>query len=290
VFIFFPISGYCILAAVCRAENATLGHFLARRWRRIAPAYWASVALALAVAFAAAPFNRGLLGDYALGLPKWLSVLTLTQVWLGIGSVVNPVYWSLCYEEQFYIVMALTLVAPARYRLHFLMGVTLLSSVYHFSQWPAGWRIEGLFLAYWMEFSCGLAVFVWLRRPAQRAWAAAVFVLVAVAIAVSGSVGLMISAVASLAFIALAKHDDRIATTAPGAALMAIGAFSYSLYLVHVPIGGRIVNGLRRLPLPLLAPSIVAIPACVIAGWMFYTAVERRFLNASRPAPVRSYD
>jgi peptidoglycan/LPS O-acetylase OafA/YrhL len=285
VFVFFPISGYCILAAVWRAENASLGSFLARRWRRIAPPYWASIALTLAVAVAAAPFNRGSLTDYRLTTTTWLSVLTLTQVWLRAGSVVNPVYWSLCYEEQFYLVMGLTLLAPGRYRLHALMGVTILSGLYHFAQWPAGLRVEGLFLAYWLEFACGLAAFVWIRRPAHRAWAVAVFAIVAIAIAVSGSLGLMISAAAAVAFIALSKYDDLIASTNAGAALMGVGAFSYSLYLVHVPIGGRIVNGLHRLPLPLLVPTLVAIPGSLLAGWCFYSAVERRFLNAARPLP-----
>ncbi|MBZ5555752.1 MAG: acyltransferase [Acidobacteriia bacterium] len=285
VFVFFPISGYCILAAVCRAQNATLGHFLTRRWRRIAPPYWASIAVTLAVAVAAAPFNRGSLGDYQIGVTRWLSVVTLTQVWFGAGALINPVYWSLCYEEQFYLVMGLTLLAPGCYRLRLLMGVTILSGLYHFAQWPAGLRVEGLFLAYWLEFSCGLAAFVWIRRPAQRAWAATVFVIVAIAIAASGSVGLMISAAAAVAFIALSKYDAAIAATGAGAALMSVGAFSYSLYLIHVPIGGRIVNGLHRLPLPLLVPTLFAIPGSLVAGWCFYAAIERRFLNPGTTLP-----
>jgi peptidoglycan/LPS O-acetylase OafA/YrhL len=284
VFVFFPISGYCILAAVWRTENGTLTQFFARRWRRIAPPYWASIVVALVVAVAAAPFNHTSLRDYHLTPGTWLSMVTLTQVWLRAGSAVNPVYWSLCYEEQFYLIVGLTLLAPGRYRLPLLTAVTALSGLYQTSLWPARLRADGLFLAYWLEFACGLAAFVWIRRPAHRVWAAAIFAIVVMRIGLSADFPLLVSAGAAAAFIALSRYDSLIAATAAGAMLMRLGAFSYSLYLVHVPIGGRIVNTLRRLPLPLLVPSLVAIPASLLAGWSFYSTVERRFLNTTRPA------
>ena len=82
------------------------------------PPYWASVALVVIVAFVAAPFNGGKIGYLNIGWGRWLSVLSLTQVWVGAPEMLNPVYWTLCYEEQFYIVMALTLLvaepAPSR--------------------------------------------------------------------------------------------------------------------------------------------------------------------------------
>jgi peptidoglycan/LPS O-acetylase OafA/YrhL len=286
VFVFFPISGYCILAALWRDENATLGDFLRRRWRRIAPPYWASILLAVIVGFAAAPFNHYSLAYLDLGLSKWIAVLTLTQVWVHSGGVVNPVYWSLCYEEQFYLVVGLTLLAPARYRLYLLVFVSMVSALYHFAQWPASLRIEGLFLAYWLEFACGIAAFVWLRLPERRVWAIVMFSLIAVSAIASRSLGLTISAAASVAFIVLARFDDAIAATRIGTALISIGLFSYSLYLVHVPIGGRVVNGLLRIPLPLFVPSIIAVVVSLVAGWWFYTLVERRFLNVTPTLPA----
>ena len=35
VFLFFPISGYCILGALHSRQNSTLSAFFTRRWRRI---------------------------------------------------------------------------------------------------------------------------------------------------------------------------------------------------------------------------------------------------------------
>jgi peptidoglycan/LPS O-acetylase OafA/YrhL len=286
VFIFFPISGYCILAALWRDDQATLGDFLKRRWRRIAPPYWASILVAVMVGLAAAPFNHHALAYLDLGLSTWIAVLTLTQVWVHSADVVNSVYWTLCYEEQFYLVVGLTLLAPARYRLHLLVAVTVFSALYHFAQWPASLRIEGLFLKYWLEFACGIAAFVWLRLPELRVWAIVMFGLIAVSAIVSGSLGLTTSAAASVAFIVLARFDDAIASTRVGTALISIGLFSYSLYLVHVPIGTRVVGGLRRLPLPLLVPSMIAVVVSLVAGWWFYTLIERRFLNVTPTLPA----
>ncbi len=287
VFIFFPISGYCILAALWRDDKATLSGFLKRRWWRIAPPYWASILVAVVVGFAAAPFNGHSLPFLDLG-PKWIAVLTLTQVWVNSPNVVNSVYWTLCYEEQFYLVVGLTLLAPARSRLHLLVAVTAVSALYRSPQWPDSWRIEGLFLAYWLEFACGLAAFVWLRVPERRGWAIVLFGLIAVTAMTSGSVGLTTSAAAAMAFILLARFDDAIANSRAGTALISVGLFSYSLYLVHVPIGTRVVGGFKRLPLPLLVPSAIAVCVSLLAGWWFYTLVERRFLNAAPAQPARA--
>jgi peptidoglycan/LPS O-acetylase OafA/YrhL len=284
VFIFFPISGYCILAALMRSENATLPQFLRRRWRRIIPPYWASLVVVVVVAVASAPFNGGQVGYLNIGARQWMSVLTLTQVWIGKPEVLNPVYWSLCYEEQFYIVMALTLLASGPRRLHLLLAVTLIAAAYCLPFWPAQLRTSGLFLGYWLSFASGLAAFAWLHMPSHRWWALAVFGCVAIALAQTHDVALAISGAASLAFIALEPYDEALARTRVGTVLIGVGLFSYSLYLVHVPIAGRVVNGLRRLPLPLLVPSAIAIGVSIAAGWTYYTTVERRFLNAAPPA------
>jgi len=289
VYIFFPISGYCIHAAISRGENGTVAHFLRRRWRRIAPPYWASLLVAIGVAFLAAPFNGGLVGYLNLGAPKWLSVVTLTQVFSSKPYVINPVYWSLCYEEQFYIVMALTLLAPDRYRMRLLLGVTAAAAVYLMPFWPASLRVEGLFLRHWLEFAGGIAVFAWLHRPRARASAVVILGLVVLMAAITRDLGIEISAVVACALIALAPFDDAIAASRAGAALGAVGVFSYSLYLVHVPIGGRVVNLLRRAPLPLWLPSVLAIVVSVAAGWCFYRIVEQRFVNRRerrQPTPL----
>src|SRR5262249_24874823 len=154
-----------------------------------------------------------------------------------------PVYWSLCYEEQFYIVMALTLLAAGPRRLQVLLAVTIVAAAYCSAIWPPALRTPGIFLGYWLSFASGIAAFAWLHLPGGRSFAAAVFACVAVTLAQTHDVALTVSGAAALLFIVLAPYDEAIAQTRAGAALIGVGLFSYSLYLVHVPIGGRVVNG-----------------------------------------------
>jgi peptidoglycan/LPS O-acetylase OafA/YrhL len=283
VYIFFPVSGYCIFAAVSRRENATIGRFLLRRWRRIFPPYWASIVFTLAVAFGGSIFTRPP-AYLNIGAGHWLSVLTLTQGFTSAQAAVNSVYWSLCFEEQFYLLVALTLLATARHRWHWLMVATILSGLYRFAQWPAALRWDGLFLENWLEFACGLAAFAWLRVPGRRAWATVVFAI-ALASAVGARSGtLALSLVVALAFIALAPFDAAMARTRLARGLMTLGVMSYSLYLVHVPVGIRVANLMVRWHSGFLIMFTLAIIASLVSGVAFYWIVERRFLQRTVPS------
>jgi peptidoglycan/LPS O-acetylase OafA/YrhL len=278
VFIFFPISGYCILAALQSPANRTFGAFLTRRWRRIMPPYWASIAVAVAVGFAALPFNRGSAADLLLPHHLWPAVLTLTQVFTDQSNVINPVYWSLCYEEQFYFVMAVMLAAPASRRGVLLAVLTAIAAVYVSPAWP--WRVRGLFLEYWMCFATGCAAYLWLHEKSARMWAAAILTIAGGIGVLTANIALLMSVGVAIALVALAPYDSVLARTRSVAALMAVGTFSFSLYLVHVPIGGRVTNLLTRVAWP---PYVIVPVSCAVslgAAWLFYLMVERRTLRA----------
>jgi peptidoglycan/LPS O-acetylase OafA/YrhL len=81
--------------------------------------------------------------------------------------------------------------------------------------------------------------------------------------------------------------------------LTALGAISYSLYLLHVPIGGRIVNLGQRFghgTLFDLTLSLAALAASLAAAFVFYrlieapaTALARRLsLKVGKPAPAET--
>jgi peptidoglycan/LPS O-acetylase OafA/YrhL len=60
--------------------------------------------------------------------------------------------------------------------------------------------------------------------------------------------------------------------------LLKLGAISYSLYLVHVPIGGRVINLSTRLPDVLwvkLAALALAVSLSLAAAWLLWKFVER---------------
>jgi peptidoglycan/LPS O-acetylase OafA/YrhL len=288
VFIFFPISGYCILAALQSPANRTIGTFLARRWRRIVPPYWVSIAATLAIGFAALPFNRGSAIDLLPPNHLWPAVLTLTQVFTDHSKIINPVYWSLCYEEQFYLVMALLLAVRSSRRAALLAMLTGAAAIYVSGQWP--WTVRGLFLDYWMCFAAGCAAYLWLHEESARLWAAAILTLAGGIGLVTVNVALLMSVGVAIAMIGLAPYDRVLARTRSVGMLMAVGTFSFSLYLVHVPLGGRVMNLLGRFTLPAFLIVSVSCAVSLAAGWLFYLAVEKRTLARRTAAKELSGD
>jgi peptidoglycan/LPS O-acetylase OafA/YrhL len=60
--------------------------------------------------------------------------------------------------------------------------------------------------------------------------------------------------------------------------LLFLGDISYSLYLVHVPIGGRVINAATRVHLGPTTATLVALTAfgvSVLAAYVFHRLIER---------------
>ena len=279
VFLFFPISGYCIYAALDRSDSAGPSRFLYRRWARIVPAYWASVLLAVAIALAALPFNRGSMADIALSPTQWLSVLSLTQVFPGWDGIVNPVYWSLAYEAQFYVAMALVLLAPREWRPAIVTVTACIAAAY--VALP-GLQVRGLFLNYWLNFALGCAVYVWLHVPEARKLALITAAAAVVSAMARMDIALAVSLVCGAVMVLLAAADARVAAARVAVPLIMLGEISYSLYLTHVPIGGRVVNLLARFDAPLWLAGGTAAGISIAAAALFYAVVERPLNAASR--------
>jgi exopolysaccharide production protein ExoZ len=112
--VFFVISGF-IMWTVTADRAAAPAAFLWRRFTRVAPAYWIAT---LAVA-AAAVVWPALLPQVRLSWPHLaLSLAFIPHNDLaGLPFPVLPPGWTLCYEAAFYLIFAVSLVAPERWRM-----------------------------------------------------------------------------------------------------------------------------------------------------------------------------
>ncbi len=309
--LFFVISGYCIAASLDahRRRGASSWAFLGRRLWRIYPPYWASVLLFVVTSWALDRAGLHVLhdGGHSLELDspgdlnwaQWLGNLTLTETWRsrawggGPPQIFTRVAWSLCFEEQFYLVVFLTLLVAPR-RLFGALGVLSVAIVgFRVVAADVGWihRYEGSFPILWHEFAIGLAVYwrlVW--APDRRArWAvdAALVGLLAAGLALSFR-STSVSAAFGLALIALRDAGG----SGPGW-LRACGRRCYSIYLVHLPACTVGSEWLYTLGLVGFWPRVlVMIPlvslAAVGVGWAFFGTVETHFLNPPadrRPHP-----
>jgi peptidoglycan/LPS O-acetylase OafA/YrhL len=105
--LFFVLSGYLIanqlFAGMARGQSLSLARFYARRALRTLPVFW--LVLAAYALFPAALGGRP--------PPPWWRFLTFTQNFgLQPGTAFSHA-WSLCIEEQFYLVLPAVLVAGA---------------------------------------------------------------------------------------------------------------------------------------------------------------------------------
>ena len=99
---FFVISGF-VIASTVKASNVTLpyaGRFIVKRFVRLAPPYWLSIAIDLLFIFITVHLLH--LSGQLPSLPKVIAHLFYLQDILGYGNI-SSIFWPLCVEIQFYV-------------------------------------------------------------------------------------------------------------------------------------------------------------------------------------------
>ncbi|PTM41743.1 acyltransferase [Bosea sp. 124] len=276
--VFFVISGFIVpysmkkLFSRYRFRDAPI--FLMRRIIRLEPAYIVSLLLVLALYHASrlAPSFQGIDQYYSPQqlLFHFFYLIPFTQhQWL------QPVYWTLAYEFAFYLFMALTLSAFCG-RHHRSAAIACVGIL-------AAGILAGVLPARLMLFVMGFAVF---RKETGFCGKGEALLLIAVAGFAMIMSGSTIEAICgSVTALLLAAGTGISFPPRAAAVITALGTISYSLYLVHIPIGGRVVNlGHRFVQTSSqeFALSILAMAISLCAAWVLWRLVERPSINASR--------
>ncbi|MBS0557819.1 MAG: acyltransferase [Proteobacteria bacterium] len=304
--LFFGLSGFLLSmpfhrAAIAQAPMPGLRTFWIRRCRRVLPAYYAQLAIIVAVMLAMG--NVASLSPLNLG-----SHLVLAQNLVPVRETFNGVYWTMPIEWDFYAILPLLMLALARSRAGFvLLGVLVLVFAFRLLCYGAYFNEPwaGHFDYSWIvqlparldEFFFGvLGAGVFLRRP-PSARAGSILL-------VAGAVGI------ALAMMVFARvGNDLLPPQLPwvylhftwiGAAFGAIilgaagqrswfcwrwlawlGLISYSLYLWHYPMLeaaqhlGWLATGS---PGAMLRTVLIAVPPILLVSWLSQHFIERPFL------------
>lgn len=306
--IFFVISGYAISAAAdaARRRDGGLRRYAGRRLRRIYPPYWAWLAIqALLMALIDVALWPGLIsaGPRPLERP-WLvepaalfGNLTLTESWrwhlpplAGEREYLLGQAWSLCYEEQFYLLVGLVLLVAARRLFPALALITAAVLALHAGSLAAGVAApDGFFFdGYWLPFAAGALVY-WVRnyRPGRPILLPLLLLglLIDVGLTYPGLVGQQIVAGAGFAVVLLllSRFDERLDALGGLRPLRRLGTICYAMYLSHAIVVRAISTALAEHGLAgSLATLLVVLPICLLAaiavGGLFHLAVERHFL------------
>jgi peptidoglycan/LPS O-acetylase OafA/YrhL len=308
--LFFVISGYCIAAATDEAIRRRMspGTFLRRRLRRIAPPYLASCLVAIVCRLMLKGFGP-IVREWGMYLQnfammQWLYLVKAQLAGAPVHAASdNPrllvnVYWSLNYEEQFYVVAAaLLVVGLSARRLPLVVTVAATAAIAAFNLARPG-LVSGVFIDYWLQFFCGTLLYYRLCRVRARAargfdWA---FLGLLFAFAYKslrrGELTidphdyhfygqLTVCLAFTFLLVLLRPLDGWFMRTAVGRLFGELGKFSYSLYLVHVPVMGLLGGLERRIRerLGTRCADLFMVAAVLGASWAFSRLFERPFLN-----------
>lgn len=287
--VFFVISGFIIHHLYGRVSGLRPRFFFARL-NRIFPLYW--VYTAIAVAGYLSIFGDG--PGTAVHDKNWLASITLFPV--GYPPIL-PVGWTLTHELYFYLVYALFLAVPARWRSWAVLawaGLTL-GGLFGLAEGRAPWI--GLVISpFNLLFLAGALI----ARFADRllAWKFA-----ALALASAGA-ALGLAWTAAYGLEGLDDPATRVPVFAPFAigtvwavlawrprlpALAArIGDWSYACYLGHI----LVLDILARILAPYLSGTIFASPVyytlgmlgSLVLAWFGHRFIERPLLQLGKAA------
>lgn len=273
---FFVISGFIIPYSISRLfvgySLRNFPYFVMRRMMRIEAPYVVSIVLVIGLGYLSA-LAPGFQGSYPRYEQYQLAAHLFYFIPLTSYPWLQPVYWTLAYEFVFYLFIGIMFnpICGSGKQIAWLSAALLVCL--------------GVALAYLPDrtllFVVGIAAYR--RIGHQDRGGAAIVGLCAAIMVLRGEAAI---ATIGLATGAAIVWGGRVGIPrAFGLGLQGLGAISYSLYLTHVPVGGRVVNLGRRFvegPWQELSLSIVALAISVAFAAMFWIAVERPAVDFAR--------
>ncbi|MET8149638.1 acyltransferase family protein [Actinoplanes sp. NPDC049668] len=298
VVVFIVLSGFSLAVAPARRGwrlDGTLP-YARRRARRILPAYWAALTVSALIATAVP------------ALP--LSTPPTTESMLVYGLLLqdaiaapapNGAFWSIAVEAFLYLMFPLLLLAQRRLGPVATLALVVTPVVAAGLLWP-GWSTAARATGYTLEmaplFTLGLltaGIVAASERVRSLPWlglsalaAAPVLTLIVLHdsvwtvsryywldLAAGPAIALFLAAVAT-------RRPARLTRLLESRPLVALGGFSYSLYLIHMPIVALIST---LLVIPHTGPGLtgftitvtLALPVCLAASRLFAALFETRF-------------
>jgi peptidoglycan/LPS O-acetylase OafA/YrhL len=295
--IFFVISGYCIhrghAAKLARDPRYRLdaADFLLRRFVRIYPVLLFALLLTLALDSISLHFmpHNDRLGD--LGLTTFVANLLALQ---GIAAPTfgsNGALWTLALEIQFYALYPLLFAVQRRFGCNRTMiALALLNAASYVLFERHGITV---FTSYWLSWYLGAWIAQWQlgggRAPVRR-----LGVLAAATLAIGCAVSFasqysafQLWAVAFALFLPITLQT-RTGRSLLMRCLAKVGEFSYSLYVVHLPVFVLLVSWLFHSAKPdSILYSMGFFLIALAVAYVFHLLVERPVLGVLRKMSSR---
>ncbi len=322
--VFIVLSGYCLMLPVVRSADQRLRggvwEYLKRRARRIIPPYYAAIAVSALLFWAGQHLHHASHSPDPEALSPGNIVAHLLLVHnlnLSYYMALNPVMWSVALEFQLYFVFPFLLL-PLRRRVGLtativigcLLGMLpLLLPFGHNFDWTSPWFIGlfamGMSAAVLTESRDGIYRSIFTKTP---------WLLLTVGFCVAQGVfswffptrtvvdasmdpvlvinDILVGLASTCLILACGLQQQQKNEASPLLRLfrsrpaVLLGAFSYSLYLIHIPVGWLFIPVIGALHLSawpwFLFTLGVKIPVACALAYAFYRVFERPFMKAKQ--------
>ena len=274
--LFFIISGLVIPLSLIRGNYhfSKLGRFMLKRTIRIEPTYLVIIALS----FAFVAFREALLNDGGIDYPSAVQVLQNVTYLVPFldGEWINPVFWTLGVELQYYLLIAGVWSIAKRIPANFGLGLLALSA------WLGYEHTGHDFITHWLAYF-NLGILLALHFESKIKTKQLVFFGVSNLVIIWLSQGVYYTALGTLGFSSIYFFPH----LKGGRVLSFLGRQSYSLYLIHGMVGCSTVNVAMRFldysnPIIQLAIVLAALLVSVASAEVLSRAVERPTMRKSK--------
>jgi len=295
--IFFVVSGYGISSALKKTVDSyrSAVNFLIRRIKKIYFIYWIHLIFA-AIIFPVVTAFVSMLKSHSLcfnffnySLSEWIQIVTLTKVFASTNwklnlafCPLNGVVWFIAIIFQIYIISFLSLFFGRRYNLIlflvFLLSLsTLVPSIKSLLPY-------GIFLPYFSHFYVGVILFNliqnnYILKKLRSILLALIFCsILSFVIIYIIFTPFIFSILIGLLFWIIYPIKDKLIKFRVVKILILIGSFSYSLYLLHVPLWPLVEMFIRNL-IPIsqtISTPLIAVPTVIILSYIWYLFFEKQ--------------
>jgi len=313
VVLFIVLSGFCLMLPVVRGDGTLRGgalHFFGKRARRILPPYYFAVGFSLLMICLLVGTKTGTAWDDCTDITP-LTLVThlflMHDVLLSTAHGINYPLWTVSVEWQIYFLFPFLVWAWRRFGPVKTVVSTLVLSLLtnealkntqliNTSPMMLGAFALGM-LGAGIAYGDHARLAAWRQRipwpwlTLGLAFAFYIPVVLRRDHFLGATLTLMLFAVLSVSLIVLAARPgvnplNRALSWNP---LVAVGLFSYSIYLLHAPLLQLIwqygLASWHLAPVPLLLVlAVIGVPLIVAASYIFSTGCERPFLNSQAKA------
>lgn len=268
--IFFILSGYIICYSLpINYRYSNLKSFLIKRIVRIYPAYFVSILLVIILNY----FSHYI--THTANTLSWLDIFSNLFFFtnFGLGDYINVVYWTLGIEIQFYVLIGLSfmLIKNSNGVILYILILLAISSL------PKTPNMDLIFPNLSI-FALGILTFFYKKKEMLKLRS---FLILSFSILVHiyfflGTAVLIASCICLFILLFWTKTNKVI---------IFFSNISFSLYLIHVTVGGKVINLVLRYinTLPeryLLFVSSFAIT--IFFSYLFYYIIEKPTLAWSK--------